>query len=88
MVAINLDHNKGMISTNDDSIIKIGDRGAIQLGTGEYLEEESDVTIADLVGAIRYNVERKCLQVCDGKIWRDVKGQYKQTSHIVWSLLF
>ena len=88
MASINIDNKKGIIFTDVDKIVKIGNKGALQLGTGEYLNEDNVESLSDYEGALRYNKERKCLQMCDGVRWKDIKGQYKQTSHIVWSLLF
>lgn len=88
MASINIDNKKGVIFTDEDKIVIVGIKGALQLGTGEYISEENLNSLKEFEGAIRYNKERKCLQVCDGERWKDVKGQYKQTSHIVWSLLF
>jgi hypothetical protein len=88
MASINIDNKNGTIFTSEDKIVKIGEKGALQLGSGEYLEEENVESLSNYAGAMRFNAERKCLQVCDGEVWRDVKGQYKQTSNIVWSLLF
>lgn len=87
MASINIDHNQGVIFTDEDKIIKVGNKGAIQLGSGDYLDENSN-GLEDYKGAIRYNIERECLQVCNGEYWKDIKGEHKQTSHIVWSLLF
>lgn len=88
MTSINIDNKNGIILTDEDKIVKIADKGALQLGSGEYLSENNDISLENYEGALRYNKERKCLQVCDGSVWRDVKGEYKQTSHIIWSLLF
>lgn len=87
MTSINIDNKNGIIFTDEDKIVKIADKGALQLGSGEYLDETNS-SLKNYEGAIRYNKERKCLQVCDGTTWRDVKGEYKQTSHIIWSLIF
>ena len=88
MAAINIDNKNGIIFTNNDEIVKIGNKGALQLGCGEYLDEEDSEIMKKCEGAMRYNSERKCLQVCDGERWKDIRGRYKQTSNIVWSLLF
>jgi hypothetical protein len=88
MASINIDNKNGQIITSDDAIVKIGNKGAILLGNGEYLEEENGVDLSKYAGAMRFNKERKCLQVCDGTVWKDIKGPYKQTSNIVWSMLF
>lgn len=88
MASINIDNKNGLIFTDEDKIVKIGNKGALQLGSGEYLNEENCELLSDYEGALRYNSERQCLQVCDGIRWKDVKGHYKQTSNIVWSLLF
>jgi hypothetical protein len=92
MTAINIDHNKGIISTEDDSILKLGEKGAIQLGDGTYLDElgnSTTITIKEAYrGALRYNAEKGCLQVCDGTQWKDILGKYKQSSKIIWSLIF
>lgn len=92
MTSINIDHNKGLISTETDSILYITDKGAVKIGTGVYLDElgnsQEIEAREDYKGAMRYNNDRNCLQICDGKRWKDVLGHYQQTSNIVWSLLF
>lgn len=92
MTAININHKNGIISTDDDSVITLGVKGAVKLGNGTYLDELGELQEIDpsqeYEGVIRYNSDRGCLQVCDGSQWKDVLGQYKQTSNIVWSLLF
>lgn len=92
MTSINIDHNKGIISTESDSILYIADKGAVKIGDGTYLDELGNSreieARKDYIGAMRYNKDRGCLQICDGTKWKDVLGHYKQTSNIVWSLLF
>lgn len=92
MTSINIDHKKGIISTDDDTILYLSDKGAIKIGQGTYLDELGNSQEIEAreqyIGAMRYNTDRNCLQICDGKKWKDVLGHYKQTSNIVWSLLF
>lgn len=93
MTSININHTKGTISTNDNSMLTIQTDGAVKIGNGTYLREldnkNIDISIRnEYKGAIRYNDDRGCLQVCDGTHWKDIKGYYKQTSNLVWSLLF
>lgn len=92
MTSINIDHSKGLITTNSNDVLNIMETGAVKIGDGTYLDELENAQELpineDMIGALRYNKDRKCLQVCDGQIWRDVNGKYKQTSNIIWSLLF
>jgi len=93
MTSININHTEGTISTNDNSMLTIQTDGAVKIGNGTYLREldnkNIDISIRnEYKGAIRYNDDRGCLQVCDGTRWKDIKGYYKQTSNLVWSLLF
>ena len=80
----------GFNAGGKDQMIEIG---AVKIGNGTYLREldnkNIDISIRnEYKGAIRYNDDRGCLQVCDGTRWKDIKGYYKQTSNLVWSLLF
>lgn len=92
MTSINIDHSKGLITTNSDSVLNIMETGAVRIGDGTYLDEMENAQELpineEMRGALRYNKDRKCLQVCDGRVWNDVNGRYKQTSNITWSLLF
>ena len=92
MASINIDHKNGLISTETDNILYLANKGAIKIGDGTYLDElgnSQEIQINEhYIGVMRYNVDGGCLQICDGKKWKDVLGQYKQTSNIVWSLLF
>ena len=90
--SININHADGIIQTRNDKVLTLMNKGAIKIGDGTYLDElgdKQDYDInKDMVGALRYNAERKCLQVCDGRVWNDVNGKYKQKSNIIWSLMF
>ena len=92
MAAINLDHEEGIIYTDGDGLLKITEKGAIVLGKGTYLDEmgnPAEIPVKEeYKGALRYNEDKGILQYCDGLKWRDINGQYKQISQIVWSLLF
>lgn len=92
MAAINIDHKNGIISTDKDNLLYVTKNGAIRLGNGIYLDElgnsQEIEPKQEYIGAIRYNNDRTCLQVCDGTSWKDINGQYKSTSNIIWSLIF
>lgn len=92
MTSINIDHKTSTITTDNDTILNLSEKGAIKIGQGTYLDELGNSQEIEAreqyIGAMRYNTDRNCLQICDGKKWKDVLGHYKQTSNIVWSLLF
>lgn len=92
MSSININHNTTTISTDDDSMLSITEKGAIKIGNGMYLDELGNPLEIEpkekYRGALRFNEEKGILQYCDGTRWRDINGQYKQVSEIVWSLLF
>jgi hypothetical protein len=92
MGAINLNHNTSTISTGDTTPLGLQVKGGIKIGEGTYLNEDNEVEDFEIQesykGALRYNSDLGCLQVCDGKTWNSINGQYKYTSDIVWSLLF
>ena len=54
-----------------------------ELGNSQEIEPNQNYK-----GAIRFNEDHQCLQLCDGYKWKDINGHYKQTSGIVYSLLF
>lgn len=91
-MAINLNHKTSTISTDDDTLLFLTDKGAVKVGDGTYLDELGNSQEIEpnenYKGAIRFNEDHQCLQQCDGKKWKDINGYYKQTSGIVWSLLF
>lgn len=92
MAAVNIDHKNGIIYAENDGLLKITEKGAIKLGNGIYLDEGGNTVDIEpreeYKGALRYNEELGLLQYCDGYSWRNVNGEYKQTSQIIWSLLF
>ena len=92
MTAININHKTATIKTSDDTPLSIQVKGGIKIGDGTYLNEDGEAeeyaVKEQYKGVIRYNPENDCLQVCDGSTWLHINGQYKQTSDIVWSLLF
>lgn len=93
MSAINIDHKTGTIQNSDDSVLQLQQTGGVKIGDGTYLDElgnitEIDVTNEDYKGVLRYNNDKACLQYSDGRQWIDINGQYKQTSDIIWALLF
>jgi hypothetical protein len=92
MTAININHKTATISTEEDKALNLQINGGIKIGDGSYLEEDGEYKKYEAQeqykGVIRYNSDNDCLQVCDGSTWRNINGQYKQTSDIIWSLLF
>ena len=92
MTAININHKTATIETDDDKALTLQIKGGIKIGDGTYLSEDNEKEEYEIQesykGVIRYNSDNDCLQVCDGTTWRNINGQYKQTSDIVWSLLF
>lgn len=92
MTAININHKTATISTEEDKALNLQVHGGIKIGDGTYLDEDGESKSVEAQeqykGVIRYNADNDCLQVCDGSTWRNINGQYKQTSDIVWSLLF
>lgn len=91
-MAININHKDSTIITDDDTLIQITDKGALKVGDGTYLDELGNSQEIEpnenYKGAIRFNEDHQCLQLCDGYKWKDINGRYKQTSGIVYSLLF
>ena len=70
-IAIN--HNTGTIFNNDNQPIRIGTQGGIRIGTGDSLPETGDNgELEPYKGFVRTNRATGVLQVCDGKIWRDI----------------
>ena len=93
MTAINLNHKTGTIINTEDTVLTLQEKGGVKIADGTYLNElgnEVEITEVkeDYKGVIRYNNDKGCLQLCDGKKWKNINGYYKQTSNIVWSLLF
>lgn len=91
MGAINIDHKKGLITTDEDGVIKITEHGAVKLGSGEYLSELNNSQIEEeesYKGAIRYNKETKTVQYCDGTTWKDFAVGVDETPGIIWSITF
>lgn len=90
-MAININHKENIISVKDE-LLKISTTGAVKIGNGKYLNELDDISEIepsdDYKGALRYNEDLGLMEYCDGKQWRTINGQYKQTSNIVYSLLF
>lgn len=48
--AINLDHTTGTIYTTNDSVVKVGNHGALKIGDGSNVSSNN----ADNAGAIRF----------------------------------
>lgn len=86
MSAININHDTCTISTNNNELLILSDKGAVKLGSGSYLDEIPNLD--EYKGALRYNEDKGVIQYCDGIKWIDIDGDYKQTSLITWSLLF
>lgn len=92
-MSVNINHNDSIISSSNDDLLCITQKGAIKIGDGTYLDElDKNVKMIEpnekYKGALRYNKELGLLQYCDGIRWRNIDGKYKQTSNIVYSLLF
>ena len=91
-MAININHKNSTIITDDDTLIQITDKGALKVGDGTYLDELGNSQEIEpnqnYKGAIRFNEDHQCLQLSYCYKWKDINGHYKQTSGIVYSLLF
>ena len=91
-MAININHKNSTIITDDDTLIQITDKGALKVGDGTYLDELGNSQEIEpnqnYKGAIRFNEDHQFLQLCYFYKWKDINGHYKQTSGIVYSLLF
>ena len=91
-MSIDINHKTSTITTDDDTLLQITVNGAVRIGDGTYLDELGNSQEIEpnenYKGAIRFNEDHQCLQLCDGYKWKDINGHYKQTSNLVWSLLF
>lgn len=91
-MSININHKTTTIVTDNDELLQIANKGAIIISDGTYLNESKEEIeikpLKEYEGALRYNKEKGIMQYCDGIKWRDINGDYKKTSEIVWSLLF
>ena len=69
-MAININHKNSTIITDDDTLIQITDKGALKVGDGTYLDELGNSQEIEpnqnYKGAIRFNEDHQCLQLCDG----------------------
>lgn len=91
-MSIDINHKTSTITTDDDTLLQVTVNGAVRIGDGTYLDELGNSQEIEpnenYKGAIRFNEDHQCLQLCDGYKWKDINGHYKQTSNLVWSLLF
>ena len=54
MGAININHNEGSITTDNDTVLTITENGGVKIGDGTYLND-SDIVDESYKGVIRYN---------------------------------
>jgi hypothetical protein len=92
MAAININHNEGSITTDNDKVLQITDNGGVKIGNGNYLDElenpQSGVIRADYEGVIRYNSNKGTIQYCDGTAWKDFSYNANETPGIIWAITF
>ena len=92
MAAINLNHNEGSITIDNDKVLQITKNGAVRIGNGNFMEEinPSNLTtiLKDYEGVIRYNENTHTIQYCDGYSWIDFGTVADKSSGIIWSLTF
>ena len=92
MGAININHNEGSISTDNDTLLKVMEHGAIKLGEGDYLSELGNLQSGEIEesyeGAIRYNKNKGTLQYSDGVSWKDFADGKDETPGIIWAITF
>lgn len=88
MGSIIINHKEGIISSDDDVIV-LGDKSAIKLGTGTYLDDSATDDLSKYEGVIRYNPSSKTMEYCDGVNWKEFILLKKDIdTDIMWSLLF
>lgn len=92
MSAINFDHNKGKIYTDDDKVLQITENGAVKIGSGEYLSElnnpENNESEESYKGVIRFNKNTGTVQYCDGTTWKDFAVGDDSSTGVIWALTF
>ena len=92
MGAININHNEGSITTDNDAVLKITDNGGIKIGNGSYLNEldnpQNGSKEESYEGVIRYNKSTGTIQYCDGTAWKDFSNGIDETPGIIWSITF
>ena len=92
MSAININHNEGSITTDNDRVLQITENGGVKIGNGTYLSElsnpQSNYVEESYKGVIRYNDERGVIQYCDGASWKDFSYGVEETPGIIWAITF
>lgn len=92
MGAININHNEGTITTDNDVVLEITDNGGVKIGNGSYLDELGNPQYTeineDYQGVIRYNKSTGTVQYCDGYSWKDFSYGVDKTPGIIWAITF
>lgn len=92
MAAININHNEGTITTDNDKVLQITDNGGVKIGNGSFLNElenpQSGVVLSEYEGVIRYNKNKGTIQYCDGSAWKDFSYNTDETPGIIWAITF
>lgn len=92
--SININHSNASILTGDDTFLQLSKNGAVKLGKGKNLEEDTinNSTInflSNYSGAIRFNETTKKLEYCDGRKWVEfIIDEEDIKPSMVYSMIF
>jgi len=87
MGAININHNEGSITTDNDTVLTITENGGVKIGDGSYLND-SDIVDESYKGVIRYNKDTDSIQYHNGVTWKNFSNDVEETPGIIWSITF
>lgn len=92
--SININHPDTSIKTADGTHLQIADGGAVQVGYGISIDEDSinnasPETLSLFAGTIRFNKTTKKLEYCNGTSWVSfVTESSKDDVPTVYAMLF
>lgn len=86
--AICFDHNKGMITTNEDKVVNIN--GCMLIGDGKNLPENEENPLEEGLLKVIYNNENGKYQLCQtdrNGHWQIIGEPYDETIDMIFALI-